>query len=133
MISDRRTTLLLERLRTIAARKQRFSYDVRGDSYVYSDFVAPYRIENSKGEVNDLLPVLEHALAHDAIVSGVKDTSTGKTTYTSCRLFTDVLNATRFARTERQSAVYNWNRLEEVSVVDQVQPLPAATALDTAQ
>lgn len=120
---DRRTTLLFERLRTIAARKQRFSYDVRGDSYVYSDFVAPYRIENAKGEVSELLPVLEHALAHDAIVSGVKDPSTGKTLFTSGRLFTDVLNATRFARSERQNAVYNWNRLEEISVVERAEPL----------
>ena len=35
-MSDRVFTLLIERLRAIASRKQRFSYDVRGNSYVNS-------------------------------------------------------------------------------------------------
>lgn len=115
-MSDRRTTLLLERLRAIAARKTRFSYDVRGDSYVDQGLVVAYHLADGKGPVTDLSRVLEHAVAHDAIVTGVKDLESGRTLFTSCRLFTDIGNAMRFARTERVTSVYNWNRQEEVQV-----------------
>jgi hypothetical protein len=124
---DRRSTLLIDRLRAIAARKERFSYDVRGDSHVYTGVVAPYRLSDAKGEVNELAPVLEHALAHDAIVSGVKDPASGKTVFTSGRLFTDIANAVRFARTEQQPSVYNWNRGEEVFVDPPAASLPSTT------
>lgn len=118
-LNDRRTTLLLERLRILGARKARFAYDVRGDAFVTSDIVAPYGI-GADGRT-DLATVLEHALAHDAIVSGVKDPESGQVHYTSCRLFTDVANAVRFARDQHRPSVYNWNRGEEVPV-EQLMP-----------
>ena len=115
-MSDRLTTLLLARLRAMAERKQRFSYDVRGHAYVNSGMVATYGLEGRKGEPADLATVLQHALAHDAIVSGVKDPISGKTRFTSDRLFSDTGNAVRFAKMERQATVYNWNREEEIPV-----------------
>lgn len=128
-MTDRRTTLLLDRLRAIAARKDRFSYDVRGDSYVYSDFVAPYRLENSKGEpTTELTAALEHALVNDGVVTGVKDPATGRTLYTSCRLYTDAGNALRFAKEQGQEWVYNWNRSERVEVTRTPERVPTAGA-----
>ncbi|MBK8341600.1 MAG: hypothetical protein IPK99_17205 [Flavobacteriales bacterium] len=115
-MTDRSIILLLERLRAIAARKSRFAYDVRGNSYVNSGMVAPYAPASASSDPTDLEGVLHHALQHDAVVSGYRDPADGKMRYTSCRLFTDVHNAVVFARAQRQPAVYNWNRLEEVAV-----------------
>jgi hypothetical protein len=110
---DRRTTLLVERLRALAARKERFSYDVRGDSHVNRDIVAAYEMPPSLSA--ELEHVIEHALEHDAIVTGYRDRE-GKVHYTSCRLFTDLYNAMRFARENGQPTVFNWNRGSEVVV-----------------
>jgi hypothetical protein len=115
---DRRTTLLMERLRAIAARKERFCYDVRGDSHVDRDIIAAYRITTPAGQIPELEVVVQHALDHDAIVMGFKDPADGRTHYSSCRLFTDMLNAVRFARENGQRSVYNWNRSAEVLVDD---------------
>ena len=114
---DRVTTLLIDRLRSLAARKARFCYDVRGNSHVYDGIVAPYRVEVDDAETHDLLPVLEHALVNDGMVTGVKNASTGQTLFTSCRHYTDLGNALRFAREQGQRSVFNWNRQEEVPVV----------------
>ncbi len=111
---DRVTTLLIDRLRSLAARKARFCYDVRGNSHVYDGIVAPYRVDVDEVETNELLPVLEHALVNDGMVTGVKDAATGKTIFSSGRHYTDLGNALRFAREQGQRAVYNWNRQEEV-------------------
>lgn len=104
----------MERLRAIAARKERFSYDVRGDSYVNTDIIVAYTIENG-GKPIDLETVIEHAIANDSIVSGQRQ-SDGNVIYTSCRLFTDMLNAERFAREQQQTSVYNWNRYAEMPI-----------------
>lgn len=126
---DRVTTLLLERLRSLAARKARFCYDVRADSHVYDGIVAPYRVEVEGAETHDLLPVLEHALVNDGMVSGVRDSSTGLTRYASGRHYTDMGNALRFAREQGQPAVFNWNREMEVLVgMLPTQPAIGATA-----
>ena len=114
-MSDRAFTLVLDRLRSIAARKQRFSYDVRGNSYVTSDLVAAYAIPSGKDALPDLETVLLHALDHDAVVSGQR-LEDGRMLYTSCRLFTDAHNAMVFARAQGQHSVYNWNRWAEVAV-----------------
>lgn len=111
---DRVTTLLIDRLRSLAERKARFCYDVRGNSHVYDGIVAPYRVEEDGVETNDLLPILEHALVNDGMVSGVKDRATGLTRYFSGRHYTDLGNAVRFAREQGQRSVYNWNRSEEL-------------------
>ncbi len=114
---DRRTTLLMERLRALAARKGRFSYDVRGDSHVNRDIIVAYRMdEGSRSSSPELESVIEHAMDHDAIVTGWKDPADGRVHYTSCRLFTDIANAVRFARENGQRSVYNWNRDAEVPV-----------------
>jgi|GEM_PF-809589 len=115
-MSERATTLLIDRLRSIAARKQRFSYDVRGNSYVTSDLVAAYSVPNGKDGIPDLETVLQHALDHDAIVSGYRDPVDGKMHYSSCRLFTDAHNAIAFAKAHGQTSVYNWNRWAEIPV-----------------
>lgn len=115
-MSERAFTLLIDRLRSIAARKQRFSYDVRGNSYVTTDLVAAYSVPNGKDGLPDLETVLQHALDHDAIVSGYRDPADGKMHYSSCRLFTDAYNAIAFARANGQPSVYNWNRWAEVPV-----------------
>lgn len=112
---DRAYTLLLERLRSMAARKQRFSYDVRGNSYVTSDLVAAYAIGGAADAPPSLETVLQHALDHDAIVSGQR-LPDGRYLYTSCRLFTDEHNAIAFAKANGQGSIYNWNRWLELSV-----------------
>ncbi len=123
---DRVTTLLLDRLRALATRKSRFCYDVRGNSHVYDGIVAPYRVEVDGQETEELLPVLEHALVNDGMVSGVRDAVTGQTRFTSGRHYTDAANAVRFAREQGQPAAYNWNRAEELRV-----PSPLAGASPT--
>lgn len=124
-MSDRAFTLLLERLRSIAARKQRFSYDVRGNSYVTSDLVAAYAVAHTKDGLPELESVLQHALDHDAVVSGQR-LPDGRMLYTSCRLFTDVHNAVSFAKAHGQTSVYNWNRWAELAVPTTAEPLTAA-------
>ncbi|MEZ4808640.1 MAG: hypothetical protein R2815_14345 [Flavobacteriales bacterium] len=114
-MTDRSTTLMLERLRAIAARKPFFSYDVRGDSYVNTDLVVAYAIPGNMEKGPELEKVVQHALEHDSIVSGKRDAE-GRVHYTSCRLFTDMNNAMRFAREHGQATVYNWNRHAEVPV-----------------
>lgn len=129
---DRMTTLLLDRLRALSARKSRFCYDVRGNSHVYDGIVAPYRVEVDGQEVNELIPVLEHALVNDGMVSGVKDPATGRTAYYSGRHFTDDGNALRFAREQGQPFVYNWNRQEELRLPGQAARIsgPATEVVD---
>lgn len=133
-MSDRAFTLLLDRLRSIAARKQRFSYDVRGNSYVTSDLVAAYAVPLGKDDLPELERVLQHALDHDAVVSGQR-LPDGRMLYTSCRLFTDTHNAITFAKAHGGTTVYNWNRWAEVAVpvstghgVPESTILPAASA-----
>jgi hypothetical protein len=109
-MSDRAYTLMLDRLRSIAVRKERFSYDVRGNSYVTCDLVVAYQVPTGKDGSSSLESVLEHALEHDAVVSGVRDPADGRMHFTSCRLFTDAHNAFQFARANGQPTVYNWNR-----------------------
>ena len=115
-MAERAQTLLIDRLRSIATRKQRFSYDVRGNSYVTSDLVVAYGIPGTKEDQPDLETVLQHALDNDAIVSGYRDPQDGRIRYTSCRLFTDLHNAMVFARAQGVTSVYNWNRWTEVPV-----------------
>ena len=127
---DRATTLLIDRLRGLAMRKARFCYDVRGNSHVYDGIVASYNVEDRNAGTHELLPVLEHALLHDGMIMGVKDEASGKTLYSSCRHYTDLGNALRFAREQGRSGVYNWNRMQEVPVERSDTP-PGATAIKT--
>ena len=124
-MSDRAFTLLLDRLRSIAARKQRFSYDVRGNSYVTTDLVAAYAVASRKDGLPDLETVLQHALENDAVVSGQR-LPAGRILYTGCRVFTDAHNAITFAKAHGQPSVYNWNRWAEVAVPAIAPELPSA-------
>lgn len=126
-MAERAFTLLIERLRSIASRKQRFSYDVRGNSYVTSDLVVAYAIPGAQEGPTDLETVLQHALDHDAVVSGQR-LEDGRMLYTSCRLFTDAHNAMVFARAQGQHTVYNWNRWAEVAVPGSAVTEPAESA-----
>lgn len=116
LMLDRTSTLLLERLRHLARRKDRFAYDVRGHSHVTSGVEAPYATPAGR-EDTDLEAILKHALDHDAVVSGRKGPD-GRMHYASCRLFTDEGNAMTFARAQGRDSVYNWNREHEIPVGD---------------
>jgi hypothetical protein len=128
LMTDRMTALLLERLRSLAMRKDRFCYDVRGNSHIYHDVVAAYEMDGI--DETDLERVLQHAMEHDSIVSGRRDPVDGMMRYTSCRLFTDVQNAVRFARDQRRPSVFNWNRLTEIPVemTEEASVAPVAVA-----
>lgn len=125
--TERGFTLMLDHLRSIAKRKERFSYDVRGNAYVTRDLVAAYSVPNGPGGLPELETVLKHALEHDSIVSGYRDPADGRMHYSSCRLFTDAHNAITFARAHGQATVYNWNRWAVVETGYALSDLPAAT------
>jgi hypothetical protein len=125
---DRRMMLLSERLRALALRKPRFSYDVRGDSHVYDGIVAHYRFTSEEGRAPDLEEVIDHALANDGIVTAIKDPATGRFSYFSGRHYTDQGNALRFAKEQGGSLVYNWNRNAEVEPSGPVATDPGTTA-----
>lgn len=106
---------LVDRLRSIAERKDRFSYDIRGRAFVDMGIVAAYRA--TQGERSTDLPeVVQHALEHEGIVGAWKDPQNGKVYFDSCRLFTDSQSAISFARAQSQRSIFNLNRNEEIMV-----------------
>ena len=106
---------LVDRLRSIAERKDRFSYDIRGRAFVDMGIVAAYRA--TQGEhFSDLPEVVRHALEHEGIVGAWKDPETGRINYDSCRVFTDPISAIAFARAQSQRSIYNLNRMQEIMV-----------------
>ncbi len=106
---------LVDRLRSIAQRKDRFSYDIRSRAFVDMGIVAAYRA--TQGDRSHELPdVVDHALEHEGIVGAWKDPATGKIYFDSCRLFTDPKNAIEFARAQSQRSIYNLNRDQEIPV-----------------
>lgn len=108
---------LIERLSTLATRKDRFTFDLRGECQVYSGVVAAYRATQDSGQSMDLPVVITHALDHDGIIGAWKDPDDGRMYFDSCRVFTDVEHALRFAAEQGQRSVFNLNRDEEVPVV----------------
>lgn len=107
---------LIARLQELTVRKQRFTYDLRSDCLVYSGIVSAYRATMDSEHFADLAAVVEHAQQHDGIIGGWRDPLDGRLNLDSCRLFTDVAGALRFAQHEGQRSVYNLNREEEVHV-----------------
>ena len=107
---------LLERLTSLVARRERFTYDLRGDCLVDQGTVAPYRPSGERSTFPDLHHAIAHALEHDGILGARRDPVSGEMNYASCRLFTDQDHALRFAEAEGQPAVYNMNRMIEVAV-----------------
>ena len=110
---------LIDRLRSITARQDRFAFDLRGNCLVDRGIVAAYRATEGSAHFPDLPPAIIHALAHDGIVGAWRDPDDGKLHFDSCRVFTDDGNAMRFARREHQRSVFNLNRMQEM-------PIPAA-------
>lgn len=108
-------TDLVDRIRSIAERKERFSYDIRGHAFVDMGIVAAFRA--TRGDhFTDLPEVVQHALDHEGIVGAWKDPVDGKMYYDSCRLFTDSQTAIAFARVQKQRSIFNINRMEEIQV-----------------
>ncbi|MGV3636473.1 MAG: hypothetical protein ACO1NQ_02375 [Flavobacteriales bacterium] len=106
----------LTRLMELAQRRSRFTYDLRGDCIVYTGVVAAYRATDETPHFLELPKAIAHAFEHDGLVGAWRDPETGRTSYDSCRLFMDLDSALRFAREQRQQAVYNLNREQEVYV-----------------
>lgn len=107
--------VLTAKLLDLLKHRSRFTYDLRAHCQVYSGVVAAYRATQDSTHFTDLPSVMSHALAHDGIIGGWKN-SQGEVQYDSCRLFTGVDDALRFARAEGQEAVYNINREQTIPV-----------------
>lgn len=107
---------LIDRIRSIAERKSRFSYDIRSRAFVDMGIVAAYRSTQHSDEITDLPEVVQHALSHEGIVGAWRDPESGRIFYDSCRLFTDAQNAIAFARVQQQRSIYNINRMQEIPV-----------------
>ena len=114
---------LIERLAELVERRDRFTYDLRGECMVDRGIVCAYQWTQDSQHFTDAPAVILHALGHDGIVGAWKNPEDGKVYYDSCRLFTDLDNALRFAREQHQRSVFNLNRDEEVPVDDE--PLAA--------
>ena len=106
---------LVDRLRSIAERKDRFSYDIRSRAFIDMGIVAAYRATQGDRS-SDLPEVVQHALEHEGIVGAWKDPESGKIYFDSCRLFTDHVNAIAFAKAQQQRSIYNLNRMQEIIV-----------------
>ena len=119
---------LIPRLLALTAKKDRFTFDLRGECQVYAGIVSAYRATEDSDHFIELPAVIAHALANDGIVGARKDPMDGKTYYDSCRIFTDLDQALRFARQERQRSVFNLNRNEEVQVGSRVRAMGSADA-----
>ena len=107
---------LIDRIRSIAERKSRFSYDIRSRAFVDMGIVAAYRSTQNSDDLADLPEVVQHALLHEGIIGAWRDPESGKIYYDSCRLFTDPQNALAFARAQQQRSIYNINRMQEIPV-----------------
>lgn len=112
---------LIDRLNELAGRKERFTYDLRGNCQVYSGVVASYRASAEDEHFTDLSAAIIHAFENDSVVTVWRDAD-GRMYFNSCRIFTDIPQALRFAARERQRSVLNLNRGTEV----QVDPTPLA-------
>ncbi len=106
---------MIERLTELADRKDRFTFDLRGNCQVYTGIVCAYRTREDEATPLELAMVVAHAFEHDGIVGAWKDVH-GRTIYDSCRLFTDHERALRFARAQGQRAVFNLNRHMDIPV-----------------
>ncbi len=107
---------LVDRIREIAERKTRFSYDLRGRAFVDTGIVAAYRATQESERFSDLPDVVRHALDHEGIIGGWRDPETGRFYFDSCRVFTDAGSAIRFAIAQKQRSIFNLNRNEEIPV-----------------
>jgi fructokinase len=109
----------LELLAELARRKERFTYDLRGNCQVYEGIVSAYRATQDMEHFTGLAEVVAHAHSHDGIVGAWRDPSSQAIQFDSCRLFTDLANAKRFAQTQRQRSVYDLYRNEEVWLTEE--------------
>lgn len=115
---------IIERIAKLSTRKHRFTYDLRSDCVVYNGgVVSAYRATQDSDHFLDVPQVVAHAMAHDGIVGGWTDPGDGKVYFDSCRLFTDVGQALRFAERQQQRSVFNLNRQQELMVKAQRHPM----------
>lgn len=113
----------MDRLNELLRTKERFTFDLRGDCQVYEGIVSAYRATQDADHFTDLLKVVAHANSHDGIIGAWKDPGSGAVQYDSCRLFTDLANAKRFALAQKQRSVFNLYRNEEVWLDKEANPL----------
>src|SRR5690349_11486014 len=106
---------LIDRLKELATRKDRFTYDLRGNCQVYSGVIACYRASADSEHFTEMPAAIMHALENDSVLTVRRDAD-GKLLFDSCRVFTDLPQALRFAAREKQRSVYNLNRGEHVQV-----------------
>lgn len=116
---------LLEQLKELCARKEEFIFDLRARCQVHEGVVSAYRATGQTAHAN-LAEAMAQALAQDGILRVRRDALAREMRYESCRLFTDLGNATRFAREQGQQTVLNLYRHQEIPV-ELVQP-PRNTA-----
>ena len=106
-------------LSDLLKRKDRFTYDLRSQCQVYEGIVCAYRATPELEHFSELTFVIAHAKAYDGIVGAWRDPLTREVRYDSCRIFTDLGNAMRFARAQRQRSVYDLYRNSEVWLTEQ--------------
>jgi fructokinase len=114
---DMRNTL--ERLTELLRRKERFTYDLRGECQVYEGIVSAYRATAASEHFTELLKVVAHAAALDGVIGAWKDPAARTVQFDSCRLFTDLANAKRFAKAQGQRSIYDLYRNEEVWLTEE--------------
>lgn len=108
----------MERMTELLHRKERFMYDLRGECQVYEGIACAYHATPDAEHFKDLLKVVAHAAAHDGIIGACKDPASNSVQYDSCRLFTDLANAKRFAQEQGQRSIFDLYRNEEVWLVE---------------
>lgn len=104
------------RLDMLVKRKAQFFFDLRSGCEVLSGFACAYRVVGSEQLQPDLRTALEHAYAHEGILGVDQSGVNGTQLFTSCRLFTDAINAERFSEREAQQAYYDISRSGRIKV-----------------
>jgi hypothetical protein len=98
------------RINALMARHDRFVYDLRADCHVLYGIVVPYRSPGDGAVITDLSRALALAFSQDGILEVWRALEHQRTCFASCRIFTDLEQAFRFARVEGQGSVNNLNR-----------------------
>lgn len=111
----------IKRIGELVARGKQFTFDMRGNCRVYTGIVVAYGNIVEHTAPASLPEVMSHALAHDGVVGCWFD-GDGTAHYESCRLFTDLSRALKFAGEQGRQTVYNLNREEVLQVNAPMKP-----------
>jgi hypothetical protein len=106
--------MLTKDIQEILKRKDRFTYDLRAGCQVYGGVVAAYRTPDGNDHFTDLQSAVAHAFENEGLVGGWKIPGREDPAYDSCRLFTDMASAMRFAKEQGRQVVFNLNRDREM-------------------